>query len=233
MGSVSVIFDQGNLDDSNATNSLVRIFDPTSERRLQLPRDFTLPSTPTTDVAGRKVFSDLPHVLRSRLFYEADGTNKALIFKGVADSALQYGGTNNPLLLVNVMSARERDRIKQLSSDNRFQQAVDDLYDLTRNPNRLDLDSDGQPDKGLLMGLIWGSRTNPLTSVVTTNIVHEQFGDGDKALTAGLALGSGFVTLVENNDQEVGVPPSLWVVSRRGRPLHGPFEGHLPGEHLR
>jgi len=222
----SVIFDQANPRDTNALTSLIRLFDPLSERTLQLPANFTLPpGLNTANVAGRLIFTDLPFAIRSRLFY--DDLNKRLSFGGVLDEDIRYGGPDNPLLLINVLSPRERERIKQLSPLTTFRQVIDDLYDLSRNPNRLDVDNDGQPDKTLLIGLATQVITNrPIGGIVTivTNIVHEQLGDLPKALTAGPGTGVGFVTIVENNDERLsGLPVTLHVI----RVDDGPFRGDL------
>ena len=221
--SASVLFDEGNAFGTNAPESLVRLFDPLSERTLQLAADFTLPpEIATANDAGRLVFSDLPYVLRSRLRY--DDLNKRLSFGGLLNESVDYGGPDDPLLLLNVLSPRERDRIKQLSTNPDFQAAVDNLYDLTRNPNQLDLDQDGQPDKTLLIGLTYGYETNQTTGVITTNVVPEKLGDGPKALTAGPGTGSGYVTVVENNDPSLGgLPVTLHVI----KVADGPYRGDI------
>src|SRR5439155_11904206 len=117
--SASIIFDQANPLDTNALNSLVRVFDPISERTLKLSSTFVLPSTiVTANDSGRLVFVDLPYAIRVRLRY--DPLNKWLSFSGVLDEDIKYGSPDNPLVLLNVMTTRERDRIKQLSGDPAF-----------------------------------------------------------------------------------------------------------------
>jgi hypothetical protein len=97
------------------------------------------------------VFTDLPYAVRARLRY--DDLNKQLSFGGVLDENVDFGGPQNPLVLINVLTPRERDRIKQLSAQASFLQAIDDLFDLTRNPNRIDRNLDNLPDQALLIGL--------------------------------------------------------------------------------
>jgi hypothetical protein len=220
--SAQVIFDQANPDDTNALRSLARLFDPLSERTLQLPEDFVLPSAIGTALQGaRKVFTGLPYAIRSRLLY--DELTKQLSFRGLLDEDAHYGGPDNPLLLLNVMSPRERDRIKLLDGDGAFTDAIDELYELTRNPNRLDINpKDGTPDKSLLVGLQYEVRPDGTTNV--NSVVHEKLGDVVKALTAGPGTGSGFVTIVKNNDAALaGLPVSLHVI----RVDSGPFRGDL------
>ncbi|MEI9961497.1 MAG: hypothetical protein WDM76_10335 [Limisphaerales bacterium] len=91
-----------------------------------------------------------------------------------------------PLMLINVMSARERDRIQQLDGNtgtSAFDQLVTKLYVMTRNPNQLDIQPrDGNPDDALWIGLTTNS---------TGAVVLEQLGGGPKALTAGYPLSTG------------------------------------------
>lgn len=235
--SARVIYDDGNPQENNLTDSLVRIFDPLSERTIQLSNTFKLPNTiATANDRGRLVFTDLPYSLRIRLFY--DSLNQRLSFGGWYEPDF---GASEPLLLPNIFSPRERDRIKQLDGTNvvsEFDRQIDRLYDLTRNPNQVDMDRDGKPDTALRAGLItqirdgydeiligpvilgptnfvtW--RTNVLSQPVSsrvTNVVQEQFGDLPKALTAGLRPGSGYVTVIENDDQHLaGLPITLRII---------------------
>jgi hypothetical protein len=221
----NVVYDQGNPLGTNALESLVRLFDPLSSRTLQLDEDFTLPATiVTANDAGKLVFTDLPYSLRARLRY--DVLNQQISFSGLLDESVNYGGEQNPLLLINVLSPRERDRIKKLGEGldgaTAFQDAIDDLYDLTRNPNRLDADRNGQVDKTLLIGLAYSYQTNGNT--ILTNIAPEALGDIPKALTAGPGTGTGYITVVENNDSSLsGLPVTLHVI----RVADGPFRGDI------
>ncbi|HVR37409.1 MAG TPA: hypothetical protein VMS21_16360, partial [Methylomirabilota bacterium] len=165
----------------------------------------------TANDAGLTVFTDLPYTLRSRLRY--DSLNQNLIFNGLLDESQHYGGPDNPLLLLNVLSLRERERLKQLNGSPAFSDLIDALYDLTRNPNRLDLDDDDQPDPELLVGLIEND---------DGEVIPEVLGDGPKVLTAGMAASSGFITLVENNDPSLGgLPVTLHVIRVDDGPVRG------------
>ena len=192
---------KGNPLDTNAAGSIARLFDPLSERTLQLATNFTLPPTiATANVGGRQSFSDLPYVIRARLLY--DNLNKRLSFRGLLNDSAKFGGAENPLLLINVLSPRERERIKLLSTDSNFLQAITNLYNLTRNPNRVDRDNDGAPDQELLIGLT-APNLNTNLNVRTGPLQPEKLGDIPKALTAGPGTGTGYVTVVENDDSSL------------------------------
>jgi hypothetical protein len=124
------------------------------------------------------------------------------------------GSIGEPLVLPNILTPGERDVVKALAANasgdqkTAFERAIDDLYDLCRNPNALDLDGNGQPDKELLTGLVYG--TNVATVTVNgrprrvTNAVPEVFMGGPKALTAAdvaAAVSQGIPTL-----QNVAIP---------------------------
>jgi probable HAF family extracellular repeat protein len=160
--------------DPPPTNGLARLYDPLSTRVLALLPTEQIPAE-IARVAheGKEVFVDLPYVIRARLKY--DPLNRWLEFSGILDEE-SYAG--EPLLLPNVLSSRERDAIANLApGNNNWLAIVTKLYNLTRNPNRVDADRDGVPDVGLFIGLT----TNSLGQVVT-----ESLGDLPKALTAGL-----------------------------------------------
>ena len=228
-----VIFDEGDPAGTNLTESLVRLFDPLAPRTIQLrPNgatnfitgagydvfrvegvDSLFADLATANDLDALVFSDLPYVLRARLRY--DPLNKNLTFRGLLDESQRYGGPENPLLLPNVLSPRERDRLKDLSANMTFEHLINALYDLTRNPNRLDLDGNGTPDTTLLVGLEQNE---------DGDIVPEDLGDGPKILTAGTAQNSGFVTVVENDDPSLsGLPVNLHII----RVEDGPFRGDI------
>ncbi|MCI0536036.1 MAG: LamG domain-containing protein [Verrucomicrobiales bacterium] len=200
---------QGTQDSfGTLTDSAVRLYDPLSERSVLLPSNFSLPAeVQTYRLDGRLAFKKLPYDLRLRLLY--DDLNRKLIFRGFTVEKDQP--PDDPLLLPNVMSAAERDAIEALEgipnsvSSSTWQAKVDELYDLTRNPNRVDLNGDSQPDRELRLGLITRyevrSTSNPTgptslvyakptsgLQIVNTAVVPEPLGSGPKALTAALPL---------------------------------------------
>ena len=219
----SVLFDEGVARTGDTDGSLVRMFDPLGERVIT---DVAVPTGITLEFGqdGRQVFKDLPYFLQLRLRY--DPVAKTLAFRGVLDESAAYGGPNNPLLLVNVMSPRERDRIKSLSANPGFKQAVDSLYNLTRNPRRLDLNNDGIPDLALLLG-VRGTTTNSV-GLGSGPLVNEEFGDGPKVLMSSYSAEGGYVTLVENNRAGLGAPVTLHVWHVEGEPYTGDLKVIAP-----
>ena len=168
MARAQVIFDDLDPNDTDPATALARLFDPLSARTVKLEANFKMPDDlKRLNVSGKEVFTDLPYALRARLSY--DPINKWLSWAGFLDES----GVGEPLLLPNLMTARERDRIKAATSDptaTAWCQAVDDLYALTRNPNQVDLDpDDGQPDQALRLGLTTFYETNHYT-VLLTNV---------------------------------------------------------------
>ena len=158
--SAEIISDSADPGGTNVLDGSVRLFDPLSARVLKIadqggiigsPGTFQIPaSIRRSNVGGQEVFDDLPYDLRLRLRY--DPVNRWLIFSGYLDES----GLGEPLLLLNVLSVRERDRIQALDgtgSATEWDKLVDALYDLTRNPNRVDANGDGQPDRALRVGL--------------------------------------------------------------------------------
>ncbi len=225
-----VVFDTLNTNGNDTLSTTARLYDPLSTRTLrltnvagvtasyQLPADVAL----ETRTDGKQSFSDLPYYLRVRLSY--DPQNRWLSWSGVINENV----LGEPLLLINVMSDTERRRIKQLSGEAKFQSIIDALYDLSRNPNGVDVNRDGAPDQDLLIGFT----TNRAGQVVLDN-----FGDLPKALTAGLPLPraanapgqTNYLVLAENNDPALGASPvTLHVIRVEGGPFRGDVKLLLP-----
>jgi probable HAF family extracellular repeat protein len=212
--SAQIVYDSLNPDGLTPLASSVRLYDPLSARTLALTNvagisaSYQFPAEVALQtVGGKQVFADLPFHLRSRLSF--DPVNKWLSFAGVLDDTV----LGEPLLLVNVLSGKERDRLKQLSGEANFRRIVDALYDLTRNPNGVNATTPGvlPPSQELLIGFTTkytAQVTNLVTTNITvqeffgvrpagsnlgflaTNIVQEPLGDLPKALTAGLPVAS-------------------------------------------
>jgi hypothetical protein len=236
-----VIFDEGDPAGTNGVTSLVRLFDPLAPRTVQLrpagatnyirgpgysvfqvaDADSLFAGLATANDVDGQAFTDLPFALRYRLRY--DPLNKNLTFRGLLDESQNYGGPENPLLLINVLSPRERDRIKQLNGDGTFGAAIDALYDLTRNPNKIATNLTSSPYQQLLVGLT-GSSSDSANDIQVPPLQQEKLGDGPKVLTAGLGQGTGFITIVENDDPSLGGLPVVLHVIRVG---DGPFRGDL------
>ncbi len=177
MANARVIFDSLSPADPAGDLALARFYDPISARTIT--SGVLIPATiKRQNINGKEYFIDLPWMLKLRLTY--DPINNWLSFSGYLDENF---GVGEPLLLPNVLSERERDRLKQLADgDGAWAALIDRIFDLTRNPHGVHLHppgsgGDSSPDKALRLGLT----TNALGKVVT-----EAFGDGPKVLTAGL-----------------------------------------------
>jgi len=173
----SIIHDDLDPNGLNPLMGLARFYDPLSPRAITLPPTFVLPPGIKRElVIDKEYFPDLPYHLKQRLTYNPQ--TRELSFGGVLDDRTKFGGPDNPLLLANVMSPREKDRIQELAPGNSaWSDLVVELYDLTRNPNGVDLEpKDSMPDQDLRLGM----------TMEDGRVVPEQFGAGAKALTAGL-----------------------------------------------
>ncbi len=172
MANARVIFDSlGYAQQGSGTNTLARFYDPISTRTLKT--GVVIPSSlKRQNIAGKDYFPDLPWFLKIRLSY--DPANNWLSFSGYLDRKF---GAGEPLLLPNVLTSRERDRIFKLAAGDRaWEEMITRLYDLTRNPNQLDINPfDGVPDKALYLGLMRDTN-GPATTIET----------GPKVLTAGM-----------------------------------------------
>jgi hypothetical protein len=205
MASATIIYDQanaGNLTNANATS--VRLLDYSDERKAPLNGVVDGQSLVVGALnfqvelasGGRYRFSNLPFHLKSRLTFDA--FNKQLIFGGYKNS----DGAGRPLLLLNILSTQERDRLFSLDgtpgdSGSAWDAAVLTLYRTSRNPEGVDLDSTPGADDAFFAGFKQGSGG------------ALQYADalGSKALTAGRAGGVGYVTIVQNNADGLGAAP--------------------------
>jgi len=219
-----VVFDELDPDSEDPNVSLAQVIDPLSPRSVELnalPDDVAAMNRQGMQlIVGNTAGTiKLPFGLRSRLTY--DPLNKTLSFKGLLDES----GAGEPLLMLNVLSSRERDMLMSLSNDEAYQAAVDDLYDLTRNPRNLSLDGQTGPDQALLIGL---QDLEPVdeAGMPAPDGTPEPFRvlGVPGALTAGFAAGTGYLTLAFNNHPSLNpLPVSLNVI----RVDCGPYQGEI------
>jgi hypothetical protein len=234
------------------TKSLVRLIDPLSPRFVYLN---AIPSAVAADIdpeSGKQIPSgnsegtiQLPATIVERVSF--DPLNKKLSFEGTLDET----GAGDPKLLINVMTDLERVRLKSLDggdgseeqdseetcdalADNcTWDEAIEALYRLSRNPGNLDLDlasdrcvleeqvspttgltepvvvcsspTDGEVDRELLLGLQDSDSDGVPEPLQVVGF--------SPALTAGFAQGTGYVTLAFNNDVTLSpLPVSLNVI---------------------
>lgn len=234
--------------------TLARIIDPLSSRTVFLP---AIPSDIGTEIdviTGRVIpVSDasgteqVPSTLVSRVSY--DPLNKKLYFAGL----FEQPPIGEPVLLINVMTLDERRRLKRLDGGDgteeeaftgdcssltdacTWDEAIEALYNISRNPLRLDLDLDNEtrchiesyedpPGTGIIVQqVVCDDETDG--EVDEDLLVGLQDDDGDgvpeplavvgftPALTAGFAQGTGYLTLAFNNDPSLNpLPVSLNVI---------------------
>ena len=253
---VEVVYDQlaattlaaGTYD---PTKTLVRLIDPLSSRSVSFDPD-AAPADPDPtvcyglagvpdDIATEPGFGGadtvtgsadgtkrLPFAIYSRLTY--DPLYHSLSFAGTYDDS----GAGEPLLMLNVMTDREREAITAISGDPDWADCIDTLYRLTRNPELIDLADtlecevvfvtidtpwftitipqvvcnsvpDGVPEDDLLIGFVDPDGDGVMEPV-------QGLGAGN-ALTAGFATETGYVTLAFNNDASLApLPVSLNVI---------------------
>jgi hypothetical protein len=157
MANARVIFDSLATTNLGGVGSTARFYDPISSRTLT--EGVVIPSSlRRQNIGGKEYFIDLPWFLKTRLSY--DPINNWLSFTGLLDENFSAG---EPLLLPNVLTSREKDRIANLDPNNSaWRDVVFSLYELTRNPNKIDyfLPNDGKADKAFLIGYQYLTVTN-------------------------------------------------------------------------
>lgn len=136
----------------------------------------------------------IPFSLRSRLRVR----NRTLFFEGRFDETV----VGEPLLLVNVLTRNEADRLKNISDNTDFHRLVETLYRRSRNPNEIDPQAITLPDyveddSGYYVGLsLKDERLEPTPLLARPG-----------ALSAAKAKGTGYVTLVFNNHESLNPLP--------------------------
>lgn len=217
-----IVFDEIDPYLEEARTSLAQLIDPLSPRSVPLD---ALPSDATNNEG--QLTEKLPFSLRTRVQF--DPIAQELSFKGLLDES----GAGEPLLLLNVMSGDEKKQLDDLSTDGTYRAAVAALYDLTRNPRKLDLDGTPGADTDLLIGLddikLSGDGEQEFEDDGTTpsrDGVADPFRvlGGNGALTAGSAAGTGYVTLAFNNDASLSPAPVSLNVIKVGC---GPYQGEI------
>jgi hypothetical protein len=216
-----VIFDENVY---NGKGPLAKLFDPFTERSVDLdalPEDIR-----TESVEGKLRFPDLPYSLRSRLFY--DPLNKKLKFKGISYDP----GIGEPLLLPNVMTVGEKNRLEAFNTA--WADKIEDLFNKTRNPNDINLSQffsihnpyklDGDDHKPADWSRLWGVMLGLELKAEGTKVGPQKLVGLPMALTAGIAAGQGYVVLAENDDDSLGAAPvQLHVI----RVADGPYQGEI------
>ncbi len=187
-----------------------------NDDRIGIPTTVTVPAQQVFGQVGVYEFPQLPADLRQRFIFKA---TSGFLFQGMQPDANVLGEV---VLLPNILTEREAGILKLIGDKPDvkplWDQMITELYHLTRNPQQIDTDSSGAPDQELLVGLN-ESEDDP------TKLVHAP-AKGGVALSTAFAPGSGYVTLVENNDLSPefdGTPIDLKII----RIVDQPYVGQL------
>nr|MBC8447967.1 VCBS repeat-containing protein [Chloroflexota bacterium] len=144
------------IEGAEVQRSLAELIDPIGEARVEV--GITIndnPALPEEIKTERLLFGGglaivgttdneitLPFALRSRITF--DDIEGELVFKGYYDGASPEYIKGDPLLLLNVMSKSDQQRLEDLcqsgSADcQKYLDAIEELYHKTRNPRQVDL----------------------------------------------------------------------------------------------
>ncbi len=142
----------------------------------------------------------------------------------------------------NVLISTERTALRSIGSDNiDWENAVDQLFQLSRNPNAMDVDHNGTPDSGWFVGLQPDLVFDSITGANPT--LDASLAAPFRGLGPGLALVTnpalldrsnplppGYVTLAENNNPALGAAPvTLHVIKiDRSQLFRGAIKTILP-----
>lgn len=238
---VEVVYDdiQATRENPLPSDTLAQLIDPLNPRSVILP---AIPSSVAKqfrtdgmeDILGSADgVIKLPVSLGKRLVY--DPQNRRLMLRGLAD----FSGAGDPFLLLNVMSQRERVLLKRLDGGNgseesdftgtcstlanncSWDRAVEALFRLSRNPQRIERICQESRINANRQRVCLSSRAVGPQDVLVG--YQDRNNDGilepfqaagvQAALSAGLAQGSGYMTIAFNNNPALNpLPVSLEVI---------------------
>ncbi len=221
MAAAEVIYDENLF---KGGGPLVKLTDPLSERWVALE---AVPDSILTEADGaRRRFPDLPYYLKCRLSF--DPLAKRLYFGGILDES----GMGDPLLLPNIMTRNERQRLQDFNAE--WAGAIGELFAKGRNPNTVEYAGTATvtnlynpalaytPDQWIAL---WGESQFGLRPATGGTVRADRIMGGPKMLTAGAAKGTGWVVLAENDDESLGAAPvQLHVIRVGGEPVTGQIQ---------
>ena len=144
--SVEIVYQQSAALGRGAS---VKLIDPTREYSVNLAQ-FPSSLKPAVE-SGLDYFPTLPPQLRSRFFYDPNAHKLKFKGKFIQPVAGEY------YLLLNVITAREKNILLGLSTDVSFQSAINALSAATANVNEVPPDSAGFDSEALTAGLAQGT----------------------------------------------------------------------------
>lgn len=244
MRDLTVVYDQNDpfevsapASADRATKATVRLFDYSAPIVVAMPQGITGATFDGTSLSlqgaspavtlparlqpesGHYYFPTLPSDLRYRLrFNPTLGDFGQFYFQG-GDFHGENGQPAQPgdpvMHMVNIMTAQERDLLKQLDNADGLANGEDEqstlwdsivtaLYHKTRNPSGIDQDDSGGADTALLVGM----------EEAANNTVRHRIVEANGALSAAFARKPGYVVLAENVDTDPlnGNPVNLHVI---------------------
>ncbi len=235
-----------------------RLIAPLEDRLVSLPTS-ALPSTlqagsPEVRVEGDHwYFTSLPPSLQKRVFFRPLSKLRAVDAPGVLGlrgyvndrtlGASDLTASPPPVYVLepNILTPTDLDALLAIGgTDADWQNAVDALYALSRNPRGLDENGDNLPDPAWLAGLepqtVWNSDGTPGGLNPRGAAPLRALGPGlalvtnPRLLDPANVLPSGYVTLAENNHPSLGAAPITLHVIRidRSRIYRGAIKTILP-----
>ena len=238
---VEIVFDQhqATIDEALPEDTLAQMIDPLNPRFVyldEIPAEIAteMQTDGTEAILGSADGSiNLPVSIRERISY--DPLNNRLSVKGIFDES----GAGEPMLLLNVLSKRDRVILKQLDGGDGseatgftndclapdsgcdWDEAVEALFRLSRNPQQIEkicIRTVTTMDRRLICEQ---SRDVDASDVLIG--YQDEDNDGilqpfqavgvDAALTAGLSQDTGYITVAFNNDQSLSpLPVSLEII---------------------
>ena len=237
-----VVFDDLNpsMDEIGIfTQYLVRLAQVLEKRTVPLdalPADMDPATGRVKYVDGMYWFADLHAGLQSRIFYDPLlnelGMQGFVNDKTLGDSTLTASPPSIYVLQPNIMTATERDTIMNLEgADTAFQTAVDELYNLTRNPQEF-----SGPDYTVGLefyvnqnGQVFEDYASPIMALGPGLAVmpnDDLFDPNDPTFSA---FTEGYVTLAENNHPDMeALPVALHIVKVVKDKYRGAIKRVLP-----
>lgn len=224
------------------SNYTARLISPLEERYVELTAaqadklvQLIQPSTGVTRAKGtRWQFTDLPASLGRRIFYEP--LNRRLILKGfvndktLGDTTLTAAPPPVYVLEPNILTPAERDTLSELgplANVQEWKDAIIGLYDVSRNPNDLHYSAGSDDASAFYAGLELAveqldnqdHKTNGSPVTIPYNArLQKGLGPGMALVPSPAVLDpnsvftNGYVTLVENNNPDVGGPITLFII---------------------
>ncbi|MBT4817356.1 MAG: hypothetical protein HON70_16755, partial [Lentisphaerae bacterium] len=219
-----IIFDSENapLDSSvMGSNYTARLFPALSTRQVPLSTEDYELSADLLPASGniivdeaRYYFKGLSASLQKRVFYDPLfqklGVFGILNDKVLGDETLTAAPPAVYVLEPNILTPGERDEILSLSADTKWKDAVKSLYALTRDPN--EVVADGTQVDGWYAGLQLDEGTKELEQQQALGVGLAVVANPD-LLKPTATPGVRYVTLAENNHEDLGAAPvSLHIV---------------------